>query len=275
MRAFNKIILSFALLSASVGGAFALSPGTVLNVHIMDQYGAGVPGVGVAAVEFGLNGPSTYTKVGFTDSAGDAQFNYLTNTKSYSIYYSSQGYSPAISDQFNNPTYDPNRYVYASGVPVYSTFTINSGLAGVGRLIQEFAGSTPNKVLFGGVYNMLSQQQAGTGIVVSSADGTGWLEVDNVPFAAANTYNINLYDPALNKSIGRNVMSGLDAGHQTVAYAGAAALNFNQSIPPDRADNGTASGGASAGISVEGLVKSTNSVAIPHMGIGVESLRRT
>ncbi len=199
----------------------------------------------------------------------------LTINKNYNIFYSSQGYSPSISDQFNNPEYDPNRNVYATGTNIYySTFTLTSGLTGVGRLVQEFTGATANKILFGGVYNMSSQMQGGSGIVRTDGSGNGILVVDNVPYAEANTYNIGLYDPELNRGIGRNVMTALSGSSPVVSYVGAAKLNFNQSVPPARVENTAQQGGAAtAGASVEGVIKSTNSSFTPiaHMGIGVKA----
>ena len=278
MRAFTKIILAAALFAVSLGMASAVS-GPRLNVHIKDQLGGPVQGAQVAAIEFGMNGPSTYTVIGVTNSFGIVQMNLVAN-KNYNLYYSSQGYSPSISDQFNNPAYDPDRNIYAMGSTIYySTFTLTSGLTGVGRLVQEFTGATVNKVLFGGVYNMTSQMQAGSGIVMTDGSGNGTLVVDNVPYADANTYNIGLYDPALNRGIGRNVMSPLDGtsllvyGARTVAYTDGAKLDFNQSVPPTRVENTAQQqgGAATGGASVEGLIVSTNSTPIPHLGIGVKA----
>ncbi|MDO8805215.1 MAG: carboxypeptidase regulatory-like domain-containing protein [Elusimicrobiota bacterium] len=277
MRSFTKIILAAVLFAGSLGIASAVAPN--LTVHIKNQAGAGVPGTQVIAVEFGMNGPSTYTVIGTADSLGDAKV-YVSTGHSYNLYYSSHGFSPSISDQFNNPEYDPNRYVFATGNNVYfSTFTLTTGLANVGRLVQEFTGASTGTVLFGGVYNMTSQMQGGSGLVLTSVvSGSGTLVVDNVPFAPANTYNVGLYDPQLNKGIGRNVMSNLGNGSaefpgaSALAYtsAGGAMLNFNQSIPPARVENTSQQGGgAAAGASVEGMLISTNSTPIGRMGIGV------
>ncbi|MDA8132435.1 MAG: carboxypeptidase-like regulatory domain-containing protein, partial [Elusimicrobia bacterium] len=133
-----------------------------------------------------------------------------------------------------------------------------------------FSSATANTVLFGGVYNMLSQMPGGSGIVFTSNSGTGTLVVENVPFAEANTYNIGLYDPYQNKGIGRNVMTVLDSSNTVVSYTGAAKLNFNQAMPPARVDNNTG-GGSASGASVEGILVSTNSEPIPYMGIGVKA----
>ena len=279
MRSFNKLILSAALFAISLGTA-AASIGPRVNVHIKDQFNNPVKYVGVVAAVFGMNGPSTDTVFGVTDSSGNALIN-LADGKSYNLYFSTQGYSPTISDQFNNPAYDPNRYIFASGPTLYfSTFTATKDLTNVGSIVQQFAGATPNRVLFGGVYNMLSQMQGASGITVSSNDGTGFLVVDNVPYAGANTYNIGLYDPTLNRGIGRNVMSFLGnntqayPGDSVIPYVGAATLNFVQAVPPTRVETtSTQGGGTSAtGASVEGVIMSTDNVTpIPHMGINVKA----
>lgn len=279
MRSFNRIILAAALFAVSSGPA---SAAPTLNVHIQNNSGAGVGSVTVAAIEFGMNGPSTYTLMGLTNASGDATFTLSSGTsgKSYNLYYSSHGFSPTIADQFGNPEYDPNRYVWAMNNNAYfSTFTVTPGLTEVGRLVQPFTNATANTVLFGGVYNMISQMQGGSGIVTTDGTGAGTLVVDNVPYADANTYNIGLYDPALNKGIGRNVMSPLDttsplvSGVRTVSYG---ALSFIQAVPPARVDTASqqqGGGTAASGASVEGVIKSTNTsfTPIPHMGINVKA----
>ena len=268
MRSFTKLILAslMAVLFTPIAG-FAVTP---LNVHIQYENGTPVQSVTVAAIEFGMYGPSTHTQVGLTDALGDAAFT-LEDNRSYNLYYSSHTFSPTISDQFNNPEYDPNRYVWTEGTARYSTFTVTSGLASVGMLVQEFTGATPNKVLFGGVYNMNAQLQAGSGIVMVDGGGNGFLVVDNVSYAGANTYNIGLYDPQLNRGIGRNVMSALDSGNQTVSYTGAAKLDFNLSVPPTRVENNNQQGGSNSGASVEGVLQSTTGATIAHMGLNIKA----
>jgi len=280
MRSFTKTILAAVLFALSSGLA---SAAPTLNVFIKDQAGAPVEGVQVAAIEFGMNGPSTYTQVAVTGADGKIPTMTLEANRSYNLYYSSHGYSPSISDQFNNPEYDPNRYVWAMGNDVkFSTFTITSGLTDVGRLVQEFIGATPNKVLFGGVYNMTSQMQGGSGLVITDGGGAGMLVVDNVPFAEANTYNIGLYDPEKNKGIGRNVMSALDGTSplymdvRTIAYLASnnAGLDFNQAVPPTRVENNSKPGeDVNSSASVEGVLKSTSATftPIPHMGLEVKA----
>jgi len=278
MRSFTKLILAAILFAVSTGIASALANPT-LNVYIKDQDGNPVPSVQVAAIEFGMNGPSTHTVIGYTDATGNVLFN-LSTYKGYNIYYSSQGYSPSITDQFNDPEWNPNRSLYAhDNTAHFSTFTITSGVTEVGRLVQEFTGATVSKILFGGVHNMTSQMQGGSGIVMTDGAGNGILVVDNVPYADANTYNIGLYDPEKNKGIGRNVMSALDgtsplvAGVRTVSYTGGAKLDFNQAVPPARVENDKQGGGSSAGASVEGVIEELgySTATIGHMGIGVKA----
>lgn len=281
MRTINNLLLAVVLAALCSTSASAVNTSTTtLKVFIHDQRGELYPvqDVTVAAVEFGMNGPSTYTQVGVTDGTGYASLT-LDNNHSFNLYYTSNGYSPSISDQFNNPAYDPNRYVWAQGNTVYSTFTVTSGLADVGQLKQDFTGATPGMVLFGGVYSMTAQMQAGTGIAATGT-GNGTLVVDNVPFARANTYNIGLYDPTQNRGIGRNVMSDLGDGSANypgptvISYdaAHSAALDFGQSVPPARVDNSQVSASTS-GASVEGVLWEVGypTATIAHMGIGVKA----
>ena len=278
MRSFTKTILAAVLFSLSSGLA---SAAPTLNVHIQKANLDPVPYVTVAAIEFGMNGPSTYTLIGQTNGSGDVSFTLSSGTygRSYNLYYSSHGFSPSISDQFNNPEYDPNRHVWAQGDNVYySTFTIAKDLTEVGRLKLEFTNATAGKVLFGGVYNMKSQMQGGSGIVIADGSGDGVLAVDNVPYTTeSNTYNIGLYDPEKNLGIGRNVMALLDDtapledGAHTIAYTGASKSDFDNSVPPKRVeDNTTTSGGntgtASSNVSVEGVVRSTETIGWTPIG---------
>lgn len=277
MRAIIKLVLVSALAVFSAGKALAAT--ATLNVHVQNESGVAIGSVTVAAMQFGMNGPSTYTLVGLTNAAGDAVFT-IQQQMNYNLFVSSHGFSPTIADQFNNPEYDPNRYVWAMNAnTVYSTFTMTSGLSGVGRVRQSFAGATANKVLFGGMYNMLAQMPGPSGIVMTDSVGGGTLTVDNVPFAAANTYSIGLYDPEINRGIGRNVMSDLgDGGSEfpgttAVNYLGIATLNFNNAVPPARVETEPQQGGgsASSNASVEGVLVSTNGVPIPYVGIGVKA----
>lgn len=275
MRSFIRLILAAALAAVVPGAAQAvLAP---LTVHVQDNSGVAVDSVTVAAIQWGMNGPSTYTLVGMTNSAGNATFN-LELQMGYSIYVSSHGWSPSITDQFNNPDYDSNRHMWPwDATPIYSTFTLTHNLSGVGMITQSFINATPNKVLFGGLHNMISQMQGASGLVMTDGAGAGTLIVENVPFALANTYNIGLYDPEKNKGIGRNVMSdlgdgGVNPGTELIAYTGGATLNFDQSIPPSRVENNTRPGdGTASGASVEGVLVSTNGTAIPHMGLGIRA----
>ncbi|MCM2266863.1 MAG: carboxypeptidase-like regulatory domain-containing protein [Elusimicrobiales bacterium] len=278
MRLFNKTILSALLTALAVSAAGAA---TTINVYVKTGVDTPVQDVSVAAVEFGMNGPSTHTQVGLTGADGKISF-VVENNRNFNLYYSLHGYSPSISDQFNNPEYDPNRYVWTDGTTRYSTFTVTPGLTNVARIRLEIANATANTVLFGGVYNMLAQQQAGTGIVETLGDGTGMLVVDNVPYAEANTYNIGLYDPYLNRGTGRNVMTALNdslplvVGVRTLSYTGAAKADFANSMPPSRVESNTADSRATSvsTSTIDGIVRSTGTTlwsAIPRIGVNFRS----
>jgi len=273
---FNKLILAAILAAASLGAA---SAATTLNVYIKDELSQPVMDVTVAAIEFGLNGPSTNTVIDKTGTDGRVALS-LADNKSYSIHYTTQGYSPSISDQFNNPAYDPNRYVWATGTTVYSTFTVTSGLANVGRIVLEFANATHGKVLFGGLNNNIIMQPASFGIAQADGFGNGFLVVDNVPFADASVYNIGMYDAELNRGVGRNVATAIgvnlteELGAYTLSYSGAGKVDFDNSIPPSRVDNNTSLNQEPVtGSTLEGIVRSTGTLwsAIPRMGVNFRS----
>lgn len=272
MRSFMKLVLSAAL--AAFPSAWASA--ATLNVHVRDGSGP-VRYFNVAAINFGMNGPSTHTLLGVTDAQGNVQFT-IQPQMSYNLFVSSHGYSPTISDQFNNPEYDPNRYAWAmnAGDVLSSTFTVAKDQVNVGRIVQPFTAASPNMVLFGGIYNMAAQMPGPSGLVTTDGAGAGTLVMDNVPFAAANTYNVGMYDPKLDRGIGRNVMTALDAtaplaqGVRTIAYGN---LSFANAVPPARVETKTnePGGAATAGASVEGVILSTGGAPIPHMGLNVKA----
>jgi len=132
MRSFIKLALAAAL-AASVGTASAALTSTV-TVHVDNEFGVGIGSVTVAAVHYGMNGPSTHTQIGLTNSAGNVTFTGIVLQTGYNIFVSSHGYSPTIAEQFNDPEYNPNRNFWTwQPDHIYSTFTLTSGLADVGR----------------------------------------------------------------------------------------------------------------------------------------------
>lgn len=280
MRLFTKMILAATLAFAWVPAATAAAP--VLNVYVKTAADVAVGSVTVAAIEFGVNGPTSNSQTGITNASGRAALT-LTADKNYMIVFSSHGYSPTVSEQFNNPEYNPSKYVYTAVNGVYySTFTVTKDLTNVARVRLDFTNATANKFLFGGVNNNSMMQQVAFGIVKTDGSGAGSLVVDNVPFADANTCNIGLYDPELNRGVGRNIASALGTnlslveGVRTLEYTGPSGGDFSNSIPPARVDNGnTANGPSSSGGKLEGIVRSSGTAnmwsAIPHMGVSFRS----
>ncbi len=193
----------------------------------------------------------------------------------YELFVSSQGYSPALTDQFNNP--DPSAHIHliysGTGTPLNRAITLTPGLSGVGRIVLPFKNATPNEVLFGSVNNSALQQPVAFGIAPTDGSGVGTLILDNVPYASAGTYNIGAYDTLLNRGIGQNVDKDLNGstavtmGAPTLAYPQA---DFAYSVPPTRADNTAAQNGGASGLSVQGVVQDTGAVVVPNMGIGFQ-----
>jgi hypothetical protein len=274
MSLFKKMVLASV---AAISLSSAVSASTTLNVFIKDQNGNAVGDVTVAAIEFGMNGPTSNSQMDVTPNTGVAKGTVtltLADNKNYMVMYSTHGYTPSLADQFNNPEYNPDKYVWADGGTRNSIFTVTSGLTGVGKLRLEFANATANTLLFGGVYNMKSQQQGGSGIVLTDGSGAGFLVVDNVPNAEANTYNIGLYDPQLNRGVGRNVGTALN--NNVISYDTANKSDFDNSIPPARVDNNTAAASqTSSSGKLDGIVRSSGTAnlwsPISRMGVSFRS----
>ena len=277
MRRTLRILIAGAIIAAPF--SFASAATTQLNVYAKNAQGTAMGNVAVIAVNFGMNGPSTYTAIGNTDASGNATLS-LENGLNYNLFYSSQGFAPTMKAQFNNPDPGTSRFFWPTGTTLYSTVTLTALTgedANVGRIELEFTNATPNKVLSGGVNSNVLQEPSAFGMVRVDALGDGVLSVDNVPYAAANSYNIGLYDPEKNKGVGKSVQHVLSADYPVISYVGALnEADFDQSIAPPRIEN-TASKNTDGGsnLSVEGVVRSTdtNWVAIPHNGINFRSCR--
>lgn len=275
MRRLIGNLIAAALVAIPFGFASAAGA-TDLTVFAKNPQGQPMADVTVAAVNFGMNGPSTHTVIGVTDAGGSVSLSVVVGLN-YDVFFSSHGFSPTIQDQFNNPNPNMRRnYYIADANPLSSTVTFTSALADVGRIELEFTHATPATVLFGGVNNNALQMPGPSGIVVVDGVGDGILSVDNVPYAAANTYNIGLYDPEKNKGVGRNVLTVLNAGIPLISYTGVSGVDFDESIAPTRVEN-TASMNSDGGsnLSVQGVVRSTdaNWVPIPRNGINFRSCR--
>lgn len=256
---------------------FAFAPAaaqdtTNLLVRINDGTN-NMAGAKVVAVNFGMNGPSTYTVMGVTGGNGQATLT-LTNNRNYNLYVSSQGFSPTLRDQFNNPDPSVQRHFWPTGGTLSSTITLTADVAEAGKIELGFVHATPNKVLFGSVNNNTVPGMGYSGIVQADGSGAGTLVVENVPYAAANTYNIGLYDPEKERGVGRSVMTELSAGVPLISYTGVSGADFDNSIPPSKFEN-TASDNNEGGsnLSVEGIVRSTeaNWVSIPYNGVNFRS----
>lgn len=258
--------------------SFAQAATTPLNVTARKDnlQGVSMADVTVAAINFGVNGPSTYTVIGRTLANGTTTL-YLENNRDYNLFYSSHGFSPTIRDQFNNPDPGASKHFWPDGIitTLYSTVTLTAltgDATNVGRIELGFINATPNKVLFGGVNNNMLQEPGSFGIVMTNGAGAGTLAVDNVPYAAANTYNIGLYDSEKNKGVGRSVVDALNAALPVISWG--SGVDFNDSIAPPRVEN-TASKNNEGGsnLSVQGVVRSTdtNWVPIPYNGVNFQS----
>ncbi|MFA7008656.1 MAG: carboxypeptidase-like regulatory domain-containing protein, partial [Elusimicrobiales bacterium] len=285
MRRILGNLVAAVLVSVPFNFASAVPPATApLTVTARGPQGQLMPGAHIAAINFGMNGPSTYTVIGQTGADGNVTLNLVVGM-GYDIMYSSHGFSPTTQDQFNSPDPGVRRNFYPMDTTaIYSTVTFTAALTDVGSVALSFINATPGKVLFGGVNDNRLREPSAFGVVEVNtdldADGTlddGTLVVDNVPYAPANTYNIGLYDSEKNKGVGRSVMTALSSTTPTVSYTGVSGVDFDESMAPPRVEN-TASNNNDGGTnsSVQGVVRSTetaNWTAIPYNGISFQSCR--
>ncbi|MBI4057623.1 MAG: carboxypeptidase regulatory-like domain-containing protein [Elusimicrobia bacterium] len=259
-RFFKTCLLGMGLLGFLRSFSFAAVD---LDVVVKNPSAVGIEGVQVAAIHFSSNGPDgVVTRFAVTDSTGVAHFggaNALVDNNDYEIYVTSQGYSPTIRDQFNNPDPSGHFHIFGQGIVAQPVnITLTSGLANVGEIDVSFTNASANTLLFGNINPASGQSTDSIAFgMVSSGAGSGTLKIYNVPFALANTYSVGSYDPVKNKGVGKKVDQVLNSGNPLISYTGGAGFDFDNSIPPQRAENVAQQNGTSGNLSFEGVVVDT------------------
>lgn len=228
MRLSGKITI-IALLALGCAGRLAAAAS--LKVHVRAPDGGGLAGFTVTAVEYGLYGPSTHSRTGVTDTAGDAILS-LDGGRDYTVYFSSHGFSPALAEQFHGRRRDAHNSVRAASGVHYSTFTAFPAAAPAARLRLEFSGAAPGALLTGEVRDLRAGRSLGPLLARADAAGRGSLLADNIPYAGPGAYNVSLYDPRLNRGAGRVLEKSLDeslplyGGARTLVCAGPEGLTL-------------------------------------------------
>lgn len=271
-RARRPIVAAAVLAAALSAPAHALSN---LVVHVVNSAGGGVAGARVAALFFNNGQPDPVaTRVGVADASGNLTFDgvsapNLVASDYYQVVATSQGFLPSLVDQFNAGA--PGLAAAApSATPPSITITISSvGVNGVGEIDAAINGASHNALLFG----QLGLQAGGGAVAYAYANtdgsGAGTMQIFNVAYASAGTYQINSFDPATNRSANTQVNGNLNAGTTPLggyglyfATAAPPVANIGQSQSPGQTGNG---------LSVYGVMTDTNSAAIPFLGLSFQA----
>ncbi|MBI3566371.1 MAG: carboxypeptidase regulatory-like domain-containing protein [Elusimicrobia bacterium] len=264
-----------ALLFVTAAPASALSN---LVVQVNNAAGAPVPGAEVAALAFVNGNPdAANSRLGMTNASGQATFdalnpapfNALAAGVSYQIFASSQGFAPSIVDQFN-ASLNGLTAAAPSASPATITVVLSSaGLSALGEISIDVASATPNSIVFSQV-NLKSSGGGAAAYGITNTDGTGAgvMTVHDIHYASSGTYQINVFDPSLNRAISNDVPVDLNASTPVVVAAFLPVADFRSATPPTGSldnDSGSIGGGLSADI----IVTDTASVPVPQVGLSV------
>lgn len=253
-----------------------------LKVIVKNQSGAPLYGANVAAMHFNDGKPDPrLTVIGLTDSLGELYFDdsgsftpgvtsSLTAGNYYQIVASSQGFLPSFVQQFRNPP-GVNATAATSTSPVVVNIVISSaGVSGLGKISVPVINASSGTIIFG----QISLKTGGGAVAygVTNIDNTtaqGQFDFLNVTTAPANTYQVNTFDPLLNRSAGVTISA---AGAPVITVA--PALDFSNAPPPVANIGQAQSAGSGGGLSVYGVVRDTNAAAIPYMQLNFQSQRQ-
>ncbi|HAM36232.1 MAG TPA: hypothetical protein DEB40_12745 [Elusimicrobia bacterium] len=263
--------LSSLILACAAAPLFAAAAST-LDVYVKTPSGNGVLGAKVAGLTYGSEGPdaasSTMTSV--ADASGWARLT-LADGKPYEIIATSQGFLPSIRDQFNDPGH-ARVFTDGSLLAAVTVYLDNAGVTGLGAIDVAISHATADKLLFGDVRpnNVETNDSVAFGITRTDGAGDAALRVWNVPFAAANSYNVGCFDPGKNKGVNQVVNEDLSGANPVRAYA----LDFDNSMPPARVDNQSQQVSGN-NLNVDGAVVDTTTAhnPIPWVGINMSFVR--
>ena len=268
-------LLGSILLLALAAPAHPLSN---LTVTVKNSAGAGIAGVGVAAISFNNGQPdSRASKVGMTDAAGNLTFDgsgfapgftsTLTAGNFYQIVASSHGFRPGIIDQFSDSA--PTLTAAAPGAtpPAVDIVLSSAGVSGIGVIDANVSNATPGTLVFGQLGMRTGGGAAAYGVANIGGGGAGVMEFVNVTTAPANVYQYSAFDPIRNLSAGAPV--GVALTTHTVLVG--AALDFDAGRAPVANLGQAQTGGQGGGLSVYGVVLDTAQVAIPYLQLNFQS----
>ncbi|MHB9155506.1 MAG: carboxypeptidase regulatory-like domain-containing protein, partial [Endomicrobiales bacterium] len=168
-----------------------------LTVRVKDTGNTPLPGMMVAVIAFrqGDNsGAPDSLKSGMlmSNENGTATFAIETGCD-YQVFTSSQGYSPTIREQMNNPFYAPLRTT-GNDIVADRYLSRDPALAGNGQIVLTITGMSEGDLIFGDVRNVTNDEPVAFSIAKSVSAGSSTaaqLRFFNVPAGAAGSYNVS------------------------------------------------------------------------------------
>lgn len=271
-------LLAGGLLLALAGSAHALSN---LVVKVVNSNNVPVPGASVVAIYFNNGQPDqSSSRIGVTDASGSLTFDnasgvghstYLVTSDFYQVVAGSEGFLPAVIDQFNGIPPSLAALTPAATPPTITITLSSTGVSGVGEIDVNLTAASANSLVFGQVGLQAGGGAAAYGFAATDNTGAGLLQVLNVSTAPANTYQISAFDSIMNRSASDLVGVDLGVSTPTIDNHFLATLNIGNAPPPVANISQTQSSGQGGSLSVTGVVVDTASVAIPYIQLNFSS----
>ncbi|MBI4669216.1 MAG: carboxypeptidase regulatory-like domain-containing protein [Elusimicrobia bacterium] len=252
----KKSLVALVALFTSVASALAA---TTLTVTVKDASNNDLVGVYVYAVNWSTNGMSNSSQFLKTVAGGTTGFT-LEDNNWYNLMVTSQGYSPTLKEQMEDPEH---RGVWANGQSSTEAFTLNTIPASqpVARFVITIASGSSNKTVNVNVNKQGDPAPLGSAFARLDSAGAAVVDIFNVPAPnKLRTYNINAYDPTMN--IGVNATS---TTYLTDGKAVPIALNFGSTdaMPPDMYGDQS----SAAGDYIDGTIQSSYTVGSQYIYI--------
>ncbi len=267
--------LSGLALLLSLTAVPAFSAGSNLSVNVVGSTGAPVAGAQVIALYFQNGNPSPAgTRMAVTDASGNANFavpNQLVASDGYQVVVASQGFLPGIVDQFNSGPLSLTAGTTSLTPPAYTVSLSTSGGNAVGEIDLNLVHATANSLVFGQVSLQGGGGAVAYGVAATDGGGGGLLQVFDVHFASAGSYQISAFDPVQNRSQSFGIGINLNGASPLIAAGLLPTADFNLAPPPAAVINDQPSQG---GLSADIVVTDTNSVPLPGLAINISGAYR-
>ncbi|MCG3203459.1 MAG: hypothetical protein KCHDKBKB_00126 [Elusimicrobia bacterium] len=218
----------FAIIAVSISAFHLPLSAANVTIRVRDANGAGVVNATVYAVNFGERGPDgEHSRIGTTDNDGNVTLA-LVDNEEYEILAEKHGAGPTGRNQLFSPTH-PHVAGNTSDSP---TVTLDGTFSGRGQITATVQNATATRLVFGSVRKKGTTQDIAFGSCLANGGGTCDIIFNNIPTAAANTYDVGVFDPSANNGQGQGygkilTTSVSSGGNATIT------IDISQGLPPD------------------------------------------